>query len=335
VRERHGEEGAADLDRQFQEIVDGLRKYARRLRQQVDRFGRTYQRRAEAPVRRTQEAAASEEATRRAHRRLRQLQLAVGHVDSSVSYLSGFGIGIEERAPEAEVARRVLDSLEAERERLYRDVHDGPAQVLANAIFELEYLERITERAPAELRQTLRTEMANLRSQFRTSLDAVRAIIYDLRPPELSRLGLAAALRNYAGEYEARSGLRLVTRFDVGATGLEPQQELAAYRIMQEALQNVHRHASASTVRLSWGRDGDNWALRVSDDGVGFDLVKAARRPRSVGLLAMRERAELIGAALLIQSSPGQGTTVTLLVPVRDAHTEREGPVPITVRAER
>jgi two-component system, NarL family, sensor histidine kinase DegS len=252
-----------------------------------------------------------------------------------VAYLSGFGLGIEEHAPERQVAQRVLESLEAERERLYRDVHDGPAQVLANAIFELEYLERVTERAPADLRQTLRTELGGLRSQFRASLESVRAMIYDLRPPELSRLGLAAAIRAYASEYEARSGLRVMCRLEEAATGLEPQQELAAYRIVQEALQNVHRHASATTVRIAWARESDEWTLRVSDDGVGFDLVRAARRPRSVGLLAMRERAELSGGSLQIQSAPGQGTTVTLVMPALDARTEREGPVPITVRAER
>jgi len=83
-------------------------------------------------------------------------------------------------------------------------VHDGPAQVLANAMFEVEYLERIADRATGEARTALKAELANLKSQFRASLDAVRGMIYDLRPPILSELGLAGAIRNYATEYQAR-----------------------------------------------------------------------------------------------------------------------------------
>jgi two-component system sensor histidine kinase DegS len=188
--------------------------------------------------------------------------------------------------------------------------------VLANAIFEVEYLERIAERAPAEVRQTLRTELSNLKGQFRGSLDSVRAMIYDLRPPELTELGLAEAMRNYASEWELRCGIKVGSQLDLKDTGLSPMDELAVYRIMQEALQNVHKHAHASSVGIAWSRANDSWVLHVTDDGRGFDLVKAARHKKSVGLLSMRERAELIGGSLQIQSTPGKGTAVTLLLPV-------------------
>ncbi|HEV8536709.1 MAG TPA: sensor histidine kinase [Candidatus Limnocylindria bacterium] len=240
------------------------------------------------------------------------------HIESSAAYLLGSGIdpSSEEHEEESvEVAQRVLESLEAERERLYRDVHDGPAQVLANAIFEVEYLERIAERAPGEVRQTLRSELANLKGQFRGSLDAVRGMIYDLRPPELTELGLAEAIRNYAAEWEARCGIKVGSQLDTTDTGLSPMQELAIYRVMQEALQNVHKHAHASAVGIAWSRSNDSRVLHVTDDGMGFDLVKAARHKKSVGLLSMRERAELIGGTLQIQSTPGKGTAVTLLLP--------------------
>src|SRR5881397_3368084 len=153
-----------DLEAQFDALVDALRRDVRRTRQQVEKFSRAYQRMAEEQSGGTAESDLDEK-TQRAYRRLKQLQLVVQHIESSVSYLLGSG-------------------LEPERERLYRDVHDGPAQVLANAIFEVDYLERIAERAPAELRQTLRSELGTLRGQFRASLDSVRAMIYDLRPPE-------------------------------------------------------------------------------------------------------------------------------------------------------
>lgn len=298
-----------DLDALFDTIVDALRRDVRRVRQQVERFRRAYQKRS----------ATDDEATRRAFRKLRQLQLAADAIESSAAYLVGSGIAPERKARDdrVEIARRVLESLEAERERLVRDVHDGPAQVLANAIFELEYLERVADRAPSDVRQALRAELGTLKGLFRSSLDGVRAIIYELRPPVLSELGLAGAIRAYVNEYESRYGLKAVMNLDERETGLDSQQELAVYRIMQEALQNTHKHAHATTVRIQWERDGDDWVLRCADDGVGFDIVRAARQARSVGLLSMRERAELIGAQFDIRSSPGQGAAITLRVPSR------------------
>jgi len=289
----------------------------RNLRQQVEKYARTYQKHAEDRRRHTTNGELDGE-TQRDYRRLKQLQLVVQHIESSAAYLLGSGIDPSSDSADVsvEVAQRVLGSLEAERERLYRDVHDGPAQVLANAIFEVEYLERIAERAPAEVRQTLRTELSNLKGQFRGSLDSVRGMIYDLRPPELTELGLAEAMRNYASEWEARCGIKVSSELDLKDTGLSPMAELAVYRVMQEGLQNVHKHAHASSVGIAWSRANDSWVLHVTDDGMGFDLVKAARHKKSVGLLSMRERAELIGGTLQIQSTPGKGTAVTLLLPV-------------------
>jgi two-component system, NarL family, sensor histidine kinase DegS len=307
-----------DLEAQFDAIVDALRKDVRRTRQQVDKFARAYQRTAEAQSRRSADGK-PDEPTQTAYRRLKQLQLVVQHIESSASYLLGSGIAPDPKPGEAspDVAPRVLESLEAERERLYRDVHDGPAQVLANAIFEVEYLERIADRAPAEVRNTFKSELSSLKAQFRSSLDSVRAMIYDLRPPELSELGLAEAMRNYANEWESRVGIKVLSTLDTKPTELTPQNELAVYRVLQEALQNVHKHANATTVGVLWSRSSSSWTLHVTDDGAGFDLVKAARRAKSVGLLSMRERAELIGGSLQVQSMPGKGTAVTLLLPAK------------------
>ncbi len=289
-----------DLEAQFDAIVDALRKDVRRTRQQVDKFARAYQRTAEAQQRRSTDGK-PDETTQKSYRRLKQLQLVVQHIESSAAYLLGSGITPETKDGEGtlEVAQRVLESLEAERERLYRDVHDGPAQVLANAIFEVEYLERIAERAPQEVRQTLKAELAGL------------------NPPELTELGLAEAMRNYTSEWESRCGIKVLSTLETTPTELQPAHELAVYRVLQEALQNVHKHAQASTVGVVWQRSASSWALHVTDDGGGFDLVKAARRAKSVGLLSMRERAELIGGSLQIQSMPGKGTAVTLLLPAK------------------
>ena len=285
------------------------------MRAQVERFRRAYQKRGTT----------DDETTRRAFRRLRQLQIVAEAIGSAASYLGGSGIAPDRRAQDErlEIARRVLESLEAERERLMRDVHDGPAQMLANAIFELDYLDRLADRVSSDVRPALRAEITAMKGQFRTSLDGVRAMIYDLRPPVLSELGLAGAIRTYANEYESRYGLRTVLNLEDRETGLDSQQELAVYRVMQEALQNTHRHANATTVRIQWERDGDDWVLRCTDDGVGFDIVRAARQPRSVGLVSMRQRAELIGGQFELRSTPGQGATITVRIPSRSEDDDR------------
>lgn len=299
-----------DLDAQFDAVVETLRRDVRRLRAQVDRFGRAYQKQAE-----THPRGVTDEPLQAAYRRLKQLQVMVNHVESSAAYLLGSGVRPgADSDQQIDVSQRVLDNLEAERERIYRDVHDGPAQALANAIFEIEYVERVADRNPDP--RAARVEIKKLKESLRESLEGVRAMIYDLRPPTLSELGLSLAMRTYAADYEARYGVRVDCALDAADTGLLPQQELAIYRVMQEALQNVHKHAQASGVRLEWLREPSRWLLRIVDDGIGFDLVAAAHRKRSVGLLSMRERAELIGGSLQVQSTPEQGTAVTLLLPV-------------------
>ena len=308
-----------DLEAMFEAIVDSLRRDIRRTRQQVEKFARAYQRTAEAQSRRAPDGR-PEEATQTAYRRLKQLQLVLQHIESGAAYLAGSGIEPKvegEGDEQVQVPQRVLESLEAERERLYRDIHDGPAQVLANAIFEVDYLERVTERAPSEIRQTLKAELTSLKAQFRSSLDSVRAMIYDLRPPELAGVGLAEAMRNYTAEWESRCGIKVLATLETTRTQLAPPHELAVYRVLQEALQNVLKHARASTVGVVWQKSKHAWTLHVTDDGVGFDIVKTATRAKSVGLLSMRERAELIGGSLQIQSMPGKGTAVTLLLPLK------------------
>ncbi len=300
-----------DLAAQFEAVVEALRRDVRRLRAQVDRYGRAYTK--QAGTRGPDEA--PDERAQLAYRRLKQLQTIVNHIESSAAYLLGSGVrpgGDQDES--VDVAQRILESLEAERERLYRDVHDGPAQALANAIFEIEYLERVAERSTDQ--RPVRTELRAMKEKLRESLDSVRAMIFDLRPPTLAELGLAVALRAYAADFEARYGVPVSSELDSSDTGLLPQQELAIYRVMQEALQNVHKHAQATSVTLEWAREPGRWAMRCTDDGIGFDLAKAARRKRSVGLLSMRERAELIGGSLHVRSAPEQGTTVTLLLPV-------------------
>ncbi|TMD60416.1 MAG: sensor histidine kinase [Chloroflexi bacterium] len=305
-----------DLDMRFNAITESMREGLSQLIGRVDAYRAAYQSlvgttRADDP--------SSTELLHDARARLQKLELASAHVASSLAYLTGLATAPGEHDETREIAAMVLEGIEHERQRLYREVHDGPAQVLTNAIFEIEFFERIADRASAEIRAQLLNELSTLRAQLRESLEDVRGMIFDLRPPALATLGLAEAMRAYTAEFQSRFGLVVDTDLRSGPTGLDPDQELAIYRILQEALQNVHKHANARSVQLGWRREQGRWTLSIVDDGQGFDLVRATRRAKSFGLVTMRERAEVIGASFEVRSSPGTGCAVTLSVRERAA----------------
>ncbi len=302
---------AAELDARFDAITAALREHLDDLNRRIDEYRKGFQALAEST--RADDPRATD-LLHEARARLQRLDLAGGHIASNLAYLSGVGGAPSEHGETHEIAAQVLEGVEHERQRLYREVHDGPAQILTNAIFEIEFFERIADRAPADIRAQLRSELANLRTQLRDSLEDVRGMIFDLRPPALATLGLAEAMRAYAAEFQSRFALAVETDLRAGPTGLTPDQELAIYRILQEALQNVHKHASSRTVKVSWRRESGRWTLSIVDDGVGFDLVRAVRRAKSFGLVTMRERAEVIGASFEVRSAPGSGTSIVLSV---------------------
>jgi signal transduction histidine kinase len=143
----------------------------------------------------------------------------------------------------------------------------------------------------------------------------VRQISTELRPELLDALGLRAAIERYVNQFERRSGIHCTVRMPEESTGLTLDQKIAVFRIVQEALTNVARHAQAATVLIALDRKDAGAILTLQDDGVGF-ILNEADWAKSPGLLGMRERAYLLGADLSIHSVPGRGTSVTLRLPL-------------------
>ena len=211
-----------------------------------------------------------------------------------------------------DAATMVLDALDAERARIGREIHHGPAQALTNAIFEVDDIERMVERDPAGAMDGIR----RLRALLRRELANVREFISELRPPTVDAAGLDVAI------IDAVDGLRSATRIgvttDLRAPSdlLDDRQRTVVLRVAQEALQNVRKHASASTVMVSTDASGDEWTMEVRVDGRGFDMgTVATRGPRNFGMQVMQERAELIGARFDVRSRPDGGTVVRLAIP--------------------
>jgi len=208
---------------------------------------------------------------------------------------------------------RIVEAQESERSRLAQEVHDGPAQVLSNAIFQVEYIERVIDTDE----RAARTELRFLRDLLRRELGSVRTFISQLRPPVLDELGLDGAIADAVGRTTALSGLAITTALEAAADRLTPTQQTVVLRVLQEALQNVRKHGAASAATVASTIEGDNWILTVRDDGRGFDVgAVAARGRRNFGLQFMRERAELIGAQFEVHSRPDGGTLVRLAIPV-------------------
>ena len=211
---------------------------------------------------------------------------------------------------------RIVEAQEAERSRLAQEVHDGPAQALSNAIFQVEYIERVIDSDP----QATRTELRFLRELLRRELGDVRAFISQLRPPLLDQLGLDGAIMDAVEHLRTLTGLEITAELTAPTDGLSDGERTVALRVAQEALQNVRKHAAASTVSVVTRIEDEDWVLEVRDDGRGFDIsAVAARGRRNFGLQFMRERAELIGARFDVRSRPDGGTVVRLAIPMRAA----------------
>ena len=199
--------------------------------------------------------------------------------------------------------RRVLAAQEAERVGIARDLHDEVGQVLTGVLL---HLDSIAERAP-----THRDEIDDAKQSVRRALDEVRRISSELRPEMLEHLGLVSALTELTTTFSRVSGIRVERQFDQSLPKLEPDAELAVYRIAQESLTNVARHAQATRVTVALEQGFESVVLRVVDDGRGF----AGNPEEHGGLQSMRERALLIGAALAIKEASPNGVEVRLEVP--------------------
>jgi signal transduction histidine kinase len=239
----------------------------------------------------------------------------VNEIGEIVEYV-GTTVDITERkeadAERARLLRQVVEAQEEERRRIALEMHDQFGQQLSALALKLSALRNERGR-----RRVLGEQLASLETMTRQLDTDLELIISRLRPPALDDLGLVAALTNYVRHWSQHFGVNA----NLHASGLEPGRltneiDTALYRITQEALINVAKHARAGNVAvLLDGRSG-RVSLIVEDDGLGFDMKQPIERPSRFGLVGMRERASLLGGTLDIESHPGRGTTVVARIPV-------------------
>ncbi|GAB3056868.1 sensor histidine kinase [Virgibacillus ainsalahensis] len=218
---------------------------------------------------------------------------------------------IEDAKEKQEFGLKIIEAQEEERRKISREIHDGPAQMLANILLRSELVDK-TFRG-GDMEQAM-AEIKNVRSMVRTSLYEVRRIIYDLRPMALDDLGLIPTIKKYVSTISDYNG----TAIEFNSIGedkrVNQKYEIALFRLVQESIQNALKHSEASLIQVKLEIRDDYLAMVVKDNGKGFD--PSMKRDKSFGLIGMRERVEMLEGELNIDSKIGKGTLIFIKVPI-------------------
>jgi signal transduction histidine kinase len=220
------------------------------------------------------------------------------------------GAGAAQAEQLRDLNRRTVRLQEDERRRIAGDIHDAVSPLITGALYQARALRLGT---PDDLgRSAARRDSAldSISELLSKAMDEVHGVIFALRPPDLDDIGVLAAIERYIAQVQ-RSGLNVHLEAEEDPPALTPEVRLAIYRIVQEALHNALRHASADEAVVRFETTDETLRVTISDNGAGFNPQHAAR-PTALGLLSMRERAAAIGATLAVMSRPGDGTTVTI-----------------------
>jgi two-component system sensor histidine kinase DegS len=213
---------------------------------------------------------------------------------------------------EKQTVAQVIQAQENERLRVSRQMHDGPAQTMTNLVLRAEICERLldmdTNRA--------KTELSGLKSAVNSTLQETRRFIFDLRPMILDDLGLEPTLRRYLQQFTENNKIEAGVTIN-GLNGRLPGQlEVAVFRIVQEALTNVKQHAHATHAQVTVEASDDSIQITVEDDGAGFNVEDAKLRDsKKMGLATMRQRVDMFGGQLNIESTPGRGSRIITTLP--------------------
>lgn len=257
-------------------------------------------------------------------RRLQSLELKmkraeglVGKISVVLNYLNDDFKQVSQLIHDAkekqEFGLKIIEAQEEERRRLSREMHDGPAQMLANILLRSELVDRtFRERSTEEAL----LEIQNMRKMVRSSLYEVRRIIYDLRPMALDDLGLLPTIKKYLANIEEFNNIHIDFTALKAEKRLDPKYEVALFRLTQEAVQNAVKHAEPSTIKVRLEVMQDLVVISIIDDGKGFDVT--VKKENSFGIIGMRERVEMLDGSITFHSEIGKGTRVLIKVPLTE-----------------
>ncbi len=225
--------------------------------------------------------------------------------------LRQFGEIVEDAKEKQEFGLKIIEAQEDERKRLSREIHDGPAQMMANILLRSEIVERIYNEKGIE--EALR-EIRDLRIMVKASLAEVRRIIYDLRPMALDDLGLVPTLSKYLKTFAEHTKIKVRFRNIGKEQRLSQQLEVALFRLVQESVQNASKHANPTEIEVKIEISEKRAVIFIKDDGSGFDLNE--KKEGSFGIIGMKERVNMLKGEIKISSKLNVGTTIFISVPL-------------------
>lgn len=244
----------------------------------------------------------------------------IAHVGVALGYLMGdlaeVSMHLEDIQQRQLLGLRIIKAQEEERQRVAREIHDGPAQSMSNVVLKAEICEKLID---VDL-DKVREELKNLKKIARDCLQDVRRIIYNLRPMSLDDLGLIPTLQRYIMTFQEDSGIAVTFKTRGVYDDLKPVISLTVFRIVQEAISNISKHANAQNVAINLEFLDDSLNLYVYDDGKGFNVEELKYRNSDInsgfGLFSMRERVDLLSGEFHISSEPGKGTRLNIKIPL-------------------
>lgn len=231
-----------------------------------------------------------------------------------ISDIKGMGEALEDAKLRQDFGLRIIEAQEDERKRLSREIHDGPAQLLANVLIRSDLAEKMyMDKKPEQSFQEIRS----LKEMIRKALYEVRRIIYDLRPMALDDLGLIPTLKKYLSTIEEYYNKTKIDFIHLGKeTRIPLAYEVALFRLIQESVQNALKHAHSSEIKVKIEVRDESVSVIVNDNGVGFDVEE--KRNDTFGIIGMKERVAILEGDISISSKFQEGTTIMVQVPLLD-----------------
>ena len=250
-----------------------------------------------------------ESITNKAEGCLQNTNLALKVLEVNVARVSDT---LEDVQKKQQMAIWNVESLEGQRRKIARELHDGPAQTMASMLLRLDLVEYLFKQ---DMEQT-REELINIKEMGRESLSDIRRIMFDLKPSALKERGLLATLKEYFYDYESKYNFTIDFVFFGKEKKYELAIEIALFRIVQEAIANVRKHSGVAKAMVKMEETRVGLTLVIKDEGRGFDVDEAVKSENdSYGILGMKERAELFGGRIKIVSNSGGGTQVIVELP--------------------
>lgn len=259
-------------------------------------------------------------------RSLRQMKITIeraenlmSHVTLAINLLHGGMNEISQNQNHGqEIGLRVIRAQEEERRRVAREIHDGPAQTLANIVLRLEIAEKLLDLDPGRVR----AELKDLKTLVRANLQDIRRIIFDLRPMALDDLGIVPALKKYLDNFQDTYDIECEILVEGRERRLLPAMEIALFRLIQEGMTNVAKHAHTKKSKIQLLFKDDRTTARITDYGNGFNVEQAFEEPGDhFGLIGMKERVEMFNGQFMVVSEIGKSTTLEFTIP----STKEEG----------